>query len=133
MSLRKYEPISDVAFRVMFSLIFIVGGLGHFGKADLMTNRFEASPWADLVSSIGDPQLMLSLSGVILVVGGVLLLLGYKTHLAALGLFITLVPITFVIHIAPGHVGPLLKNIALLGGLIHFYIRGAGAYSIDSK
>ena len=131
MTLTKYESISDLIFRTMFSLIFIVGGLGHFGEADLMTSRFDASPWADLVRSIGDPQLMLSISGVVLALGGLLILIGYKTRLAALCLFVTLVAITFVIHIAPGHVGPLLKNVALLGGLIHFYVRGAGAYSLD--
>jgi len=29
-SLSKYEPASDIIFRVAFSLIFIVGGLIHF-------------------------------------------------------------------------------------------------------
>lgn len=53
---------------------------------------------------------------------------GALTRLAALALFVTLVPITLSIHIAPGHVGPLLKNVAILGGLVHFMVRGPGGY-----
>ncbi len=131
MEFSVYKKKSDLAFRVMLSLIFIVGGLGHFGQHDRMLERLELSPWLDLVSSIGSPSLLLKLSGVVLVTGGLSLLSGFYTRLGALFLFFTLIPITFVIHIAPDHTGPLLKNIAILGGLIHFFFDGAGCYSLD--
>lgn len=131
MDFSNYKKQSDLAFRVMFSLIFIVGGLGHFGQHDHMLERLQSSPWLDLVVSIGSPSLLLKLSGVALVAGGLALLSGFYTRLSALVLFLTLIPITFVIHIAPDHTGPLLKNIAILGGLIHFFFNGAGYYSLD--
>jgi putative oxidoreductase len=83
-----------------------------------------------VVKAIGDPLMLLWLSGAVFVVAGVLLALGVLTRLAALALFVTLVPITLSIHIAPGHVGPLLKNVAILGGLVHFMVRGSGGYAL---
>lgn len=58
-------------------------------------------------------------------------MLGFYTRLSALSLFLTLIPITFVIHIAPEHKGPLFKNVAILGGLLHFVVRGGGWYSLS--
>lgn len=74
------DQAADVIFRVGTSLIFIVGGLGHFMQDDVMMARFQASPWVDLVQSIGDPLIMLYLSGAVMLVGGVMLMLGAFTR-----------------------------------------------------
>jgi putative oxidoreductase len=125
------ERLSDFAFRSLFSVIFVVAGLGHFGQHEVMLARMQESPWLELVSALGSPSLMLYASGASLVAGGAALLAGFQTRWAALLLFLTLVPITITVHLAPGHTGPLLKNVALLGGLIHFAVRGPGAIAID--
>lgn len=132
-SLAEYESSSDIVFRVAFSLIFVVGGLGHFVQHEHMLARLNDSPWLELVSAIGSPTLLLALSGATLLAGGVALLFGIKTRCAVALLFVTLVPITLTIHVAPGHVGPLLKNVAILGGLVHFFVRGPGAFSWDNR
>jgi putative oxidoreductase len=61
------------------------------------------------------------------------LLAGAHTRLAALALAACLVPITVTIQLAPGQMGPLFKNVALLGGLAHFAFAGATshAWSVD--
>lgn len=128
----RYGPISDAIFRVLFSFIFIIGGLGHFFRTAEMLARIDESPWADVVRRIGDPVVLLWLSGIVFVIGGVCLALGIMTRLSSLLLFAALIPITISIHVAPGHVGPLLKNVAILGGLIHFLVRGPGAYALQS-
>jgi putative oxidoreductase len=81
-----------------------------------MLARIEQSPWAGAVHRIGDPTILVWLIGAVLVLGGICLALGMMTRLTALLLFVTLIPITISGHVAPGHVGPLLKNVAILGG-----------------
>lgn len=127
---RRHGRLSDLIFRLAFAPIFVVGGLGHFFRSDEMLQRIEGSPWVSLVKTIGDPLVLLWLSGAVFVVAGTLLALGALTRLSALALFATLVPITLAIHLAPDHVGPLLKNVAILGGLVHFMVRGPGGYAL---
>lgn len=123
----------DPTFRLMTSLIFIIGGLGHFGEHRYMLDRMELSPWRDVVNSFGDPSVMLWLSGIAFIVFGVTLALGFLTRLSALIILLTLLPITFFTHIAPGHVGPLFKNIAIIGALAFLWFKGGGAYSLDNR
>jgi putative oxidoreductase len=81
----------------------------------------------------GPPDVLISLSGVALIVGGLSLAVGFQTMWAALGLILVVVPITVTVHLGdPTHIGHILKNLALLGGLIHFFGRGAGAFSVDN-
>ncbi|WP_284126110.1 DoxX family protein [Parerythrobacter aestuarii] len=129
----KMSALADAVFRILTSLIFIIGGLGHFGEHRMMLDRIADSPWHDLVVAIGDPSLLLWLSGIVFVVFGIALALGWMTRLSALLILVTLIPITISVHIAPGHVGPLFKNIAIMGALLLLIARGGGAYSLDNR
>ena len=129
------KALIDPLFRLLTSLIFIVGGLGHFGQHQVMLDRMKESPWAGTANMLGDPSLMLWLSGLAFVVAGLTLAMGWMTRASALVLFVTLIPVTVVIHIVPdtAHVGPLFKNIAILGALLFFWARGPGAYALDNR
>jgi putative oxidoreductase len=129
------KALIDPLFRVLTSLIFIIGGLGHFGQHQVMLDRMEGSPWAPMVASVGDPSILLWLSGIAFVLAGFTLALGWMTRASALVLFITLIPVTIVVHVVPdtSHVGPLFKNIAILGALLFFWARGPGAYALDGR
>lgn len=126
---------SDGVFRVLFSLIFLVAGVGHFGQADVMIRRLIEAPLGAVATAIAPASVLISATGVVLIAGGAFLAVGYRTRIAAVALIAVLIPITGTVHMAPGpeHAGPLFKNIALLGGLIHFAIRGPGAFSVGPR
>jgi putative oxidoreductase len=129
----KMKKLADPVLRITTSLIFIIGGLGHFGAHDYMLERMVDSPFYDLINRFTDPSLLLWMSGAIFIVAGITLAIGWMTRTSALLLFITLVPITVTIHFAPGHTGPLFKNIAILGALFFIWTRGSGSYALDNR
>ena len=73
------SDLADPAFRVLTSLIFIIGGLGHFGEHQMMLDRMVDSPWWAMINMVGDPSWLLWLSGGVFVIFGVLLALGSTT------------------------------------------------------
>lgn len=123
--------LADPVLRVSVSMIFVIGGAGHFFAHDAMLARMEASPWRDIVAMVGDSSLLLWISGGIFIIAGLALALGWMSRLAALALFVTLLPITLAIHVAPGHIGPLFKNIAIMGALFYIFAQGPGRYALD--
>lgn len=126
--------IVDPIFRLLTSLIFIVGGLGHFFQDRMMLDRMAESPWQPFVSKLGDPLVLLWLSGAVFVIFGATLALGWMTRLSALLILITLLPVTITTHVVPdtSHVGPLFKNIAIMGALLLLIARGPGEFAIDN-
>lgn len=130
----RTRSMIDPLFRLATSLIFIIGGLGHFGQHRMMLDRMAQSPWSPVVDRFGDPSMLLWLSGIAFTVAGLALALGWMTRLSALVLFVTLVPVTVTIHVVPetAHVGPLFKNVAILGALLLIWSRGPGAFALDN-
>ncbi|WP_431470187.1 DoxX family protein [Sphingosinithalassobacter sp. LHW66-3] len=121
----------DPIFRISTSLIFIIGGIGHFLAHDHMLERMAESPWRGVLSYLGDPSWMLWLSGAVFLVFGFTLALGYLTRISALLIIVTLIPVTIAVHVAPGHAGPFFKNIAIMGALLYFYVKGPGRFAFD--
>ncbi|PEN11441.1 hypothetical protein CRI94_15510 [Longibacter salinarum] len=127
------HPIVDGLFRGLFSLIFIVAGAGHLLDPESIALRLENAPMGYLATSLLPSTPMVIAAGVALLVGGLALLIGYRTRLSALLLMAVLVPITITVQIGAPTLGPLFKNIALFGGLLFFATNGGGAYSIDAR
>jgi len=126
----KYLHISA---RALLALIFIISGLGKIAAFD-QTKGFMAG------AGLPFPELLLMATIAIEVAGGILLLIGYKTRLASAALAAFLVPVTFVFHAS--HIGDpgqaqlqlveVLKNLAIIGGLLKFVADGPGSLAIDN-
>lgn len=123
----------ELVFRVATSLIFLAAGLGHLVRTDQMIERLNEAPLGAHLSAFLPVELLMVASGVVLVIGGAALAAGLRARWAAWSLILVLVPITLTSHVGHGgDPGPLLKNVALLGSLLHFATVGAGRWSIDA-
>ncbi|MDE2144082.1 MAG: DoxX family protein [Elusimicrobia bacterium] len=63
--------------------------------------------------------------------GATSLILGYKTRWGAAALSVFLIAATWVFHTAPDQRIQLLKNLAILGGLLHVLSFGPGPISLE--
>lgn len=131
--LDAFQPVSRAIFRVMLSGIFIVAGSSHLANPARTAGRLETAEMGGLATWMGSAETLVILSGVALLAGGIALLSGFKTRLAALGLLLLLIPITLTVQVGSmSQLGPLFKNIGLAGGLIYFITHGADMLSLDS-
>lgn len=115
--------LSVVILRVMLSLIFIVASMSHFFKLEQTVKRIEAANFGFIANILGTPKIAVILSGITMLIAGISLLIGFKTKISAIILITVLVPITLTIQVGQwATLGPLFKNIAILGGLLFFSI-----------
>lgn len=119
--------------RFFFSLIFIMSGLNHFTSGSIGYAASQGIPMADILVPV---------SGLIALMGGLSVLLGLHARVGAMLLLIFLIPVTVLMHNFWSYTDPemaqvqmihFMKNLALIGGatLIAFY--GAGPISLDHR
>ncbi|TRZ42946.1 DoxX family protein [Robertkochia solimangrovi] len=109
--------------RVLVSGIFIVAGFNHLWHTEKTAQRIASASFGDIVYYFGNPDWLVILSGMIMLIAGVFFLFGYKTQWTARVLIAVLIPITLTIQVGQIEtLGPLFKNIAILGGLLFFSI-----------
>lgn len=114
--------------RIFFSLIFIMSGLGHLMTLE-QTAQYAQS------KGLPAPKAAAALSGVVIVVGGVLVLIGWTRFIGAGLLFLFLVPNAFLMHpfwkeadpaARQNEMAHFMKDLALAGTalLIAYYAGG---------
>jgi putative oxidoreductase len=123
-----------LAGRVLLALLFVVSG---FGKV----TGFSGT--AAYMASHGLPMVQVLLVGAIAVelVGGLMLVAGFKTRWVALATFLFLIPTTYFFHNPMGlgeqaaqqQMIHLLKNVSIMGGMLLVAAFGPGAWSVDRR
>lgn len=104
--------------RILVSGIFLVAGMNHLLNIQKTAGRIKQANFKGLAYFFGEPQGLIILSGIGMLVTGFLFLIGYKTKWAAIVLMAILIPITLTVRVGQiTTLGPLFKNIAILGGL----------------
>jgi len=115
--------------RVLMAAIFLLSG---FSKAS------DPASALGYISSAGLPLPALALAGAITIelLGGLALVVGYRTRLVAalLALFSLLTAFTFHFDLADqGQFINFFKNVAMAGGLLQIVAFGGGSLSLDNR
>jgi len=109
--------------RILVSGIFLVAGFNHLLHVEKTAQRIEQASFKGIAYFFGEPRWLIILSGIVMISAGFLFLLGYKTKWAAMVLIAVLIPITLTVQVGQiTTLGPLFKNIAILGGLLFFVL-----------
>ncbi|WP_242343696.1 DoxX family membrane protein [Anaeromyxobacter terrae] len=124
--------LSLLVLRLLATPIFVGAGVKHLVASGRVAARLAAAPHADLALALAPARTLVVLSGVALLAGGLALFTGLFTRAAALGLLAVLVPITVTVQLGAETNGPLLKNVAIAGLLLHLALSGAGAFALDA-
>jgi putative oxidoreductase len=117
--------------RVLFALIFVASVIGHLSSAQVVEASAHGVPLATII---------VPLAGLLALVGGVCIMLGYRARFGALLLLIFLVPVTLIMHKFWGLPDPqaamqkihFMKNTSLIGACLLIMHFGSGPYSLDS-
>jgi putative oxidoreductase len=123
---------SVLAGRQLFSIIFIIASAGHFSPQTIESAARHGVPL---------PGLLVPVSGVIALMGGLSVLVGFKARVGAWLLVFFLIPVTLVMHnfwAAPDvatfqlEQAMFMKNLTMLGGALLISYFGAGPLSLDA-
>ena len=122
----------DLVGRILISTIFLYEAYDtiyyfHMTKAT-MTNY----------GLLWRQDLLLTGAIILLVLGGIMVLIGYRSSFGSFLLLLYYIPVTFIIHSFwndPEKVQRIqaimfMKNLAIMGGLLMIIVNGSGKYSI---
>jgi putative oxidoreductase len=121
--------------RILLSAIFLITGFGqafHWSGVMVFTRTGE--------STMPISVYIIALAVIFQFLGGISLLLGYKTRIGAILLIIFIMPVTLYYHhfwdlddlSQVTQIQMFFKNVAIMGGLFGIVANGPGAWSIDS-
>jgi putative oxidoreductase len=119
--------------RFLFVLIFVMSGARHFMSQTIAYAAAQGVPMA----SIAVP-----LSGVLAVVGGLSVLLGYRAKIGAWLIVLFLACVTPMMHKFWAVSDPMMyqmqfvmfmKNVSMLGGALLITQLGSGPWSLDAR
>lgn len=122
------NPLSLIG-RVLLALLFVPAGFSKIGGF-AGTAGFIASKGVPL------PEVAATIAIAVELGLGLLLLAGFKTRWAALGIAAFTLVITFIFHAFwtdATQAQAFFKNIAVVGGLLTVVAWGPGAWSVDGK
>ncbi len=119
--------IAPAAGRAMISAIFLLSGISKI-TAPAMTIGYIQSVGLPL------PSLAFAISALVEIVGGLALLLGFRTRITAGVLFLFTLATAALFHTSFADQNQFIhffKNVAIAGGLLNVLAFGGGRFSLD--
>ena len=119
--------ISDLIGRILISALFLLNGIFKISNYD---------GTIDWMESFGMPGILIIPAIILEIAGPVLIIIGYKTKLAAGFLSLFCIATAFIFHndfANQMQLTSFLKNIALAGGFLILFVNGAKGLSLDNK
>lgn len=122
-----------VAGRILYALIFVMAGPGHFAANTIAYGASKGVPLA----SVAVP-----LSGIFALAGGLSIALGYRAKWGGWLIVLFLVPVTVMMHNFWAMTDPnmaqiqqimFMKNLSMLGAALLIAHFGSGPLSLDSR
>lgn len=119
--------------RLLYSIMFIMAGVSHFSSGTIGYAASQGLPMANLLVPI---------SGIIALLGGLSILLGFRAKWGAWLIVLFLVPVTFKMHAFWSVSDPMMaqmqqimfmKNMAMLGAALLISHFGSGPFSLDKR
>jgi putative oxidoreductase len=120
--------------RILMSAIFIFAGIGKIASFS-MTTGYAASAHVPM------PSVAIAVAIAVEVLGGLAILVGFQTRIAAWIVFLYMIPISFFFHNFWALEGAarmnnqihFMKNVAIMGGLLILAANGPGGASVDAS
>lgn len=114
--------------RILIAQIFLMSGVNKImGFSDVIGAVPEYIPF---------PAVALGIAVALEIIGGLMVLIGFKTRIGALLLLIFLIPITVIFQWNFGTQQAIIafsQHLAMIGGLVYILGFGSGAYSVDGE
>lgn len=128
---KTYGPLTG---RILMALIFLMSGYGKI-------TAFDATAASMVGKGVPMAEALLVCAIALELAGATLLVLGWKTRLAAPALIVFMIPVTLYFHdywsYPPAEVrnqlNHFMKNVTLLGALVFVMGMGAGPLSLDNR
>jgi putative oxidoreductase len=126
------SSFTPLAGRILMSVLFLISGFFKIGGYSQMV-AYSSSKGLPMAS------VAIACAAVIELAGGLAIIAGFQTKIAAWLLFLYLIPVTFLFHNFWAMQGveqqqnmiDFLKNVSIMGGLVILATYGAGPYSVD--
>jgi len=129
---RKLAAYNDIALligRIVVGVLFVMSAYAKFKGLPGTTGYFTKL-------GVPAPSIVGPLVAAFELAVGVLLIVGFKTRLAALAVAIFVIIAALLAHTNfadQNQLNHFLKNLAIAGGCLGLFVSGGGAYSVDAR
>jgi putative oxidoreductase len=128
------QSVVALVGRILIALLFVIAGFGKISGFDGVAGYIASK-------GLPMPQVLAALTIALELVGGLMLMAGYKVRWVAIAFFLWLIPTTFLFHKFWGidaaqvqnQMNHFLKNVSIMGAMLMLVAFGPGRYAVEKS